>query len=41
MSRKKRSKSGYYSDNYWQSADWNRRSYSMYQQWIAAIDANR
>ena len=41
MSKRNRKKNGYYSDNYWQSADWNRRSYSMYQQWIAAMAANR
>lgn len=41
MSKKNRKPSGFYGDNYWQSADWNQRSFLAYRQWILSMAVNR
>lgn len=32
---------GFYSDRYWQSADWNRRNFQLYRNWIYALALSR
>lgn len=42
MSKKNRNKrTTFYGDNYWQSADWNQRSFYAYRQWILSMAVNR
>lgn len=41
MSRRNRSSSGFTSDNYWQSADWNMRGFQMYRDWIVTLAISR
>lgn len=41
MSRKNRKPSGFYGDQYWQSADWNMRAFICYRNWISAMAMNR
>lgn len=41
MAKRNRKPSGFYGDNYWQSADWNQRSFLAYRQWIMALAVNR
>lgn len=36
-----RNRNGFYSDRYWQSADFNRRSFAMYRDWIISLAVNR
>lgn len=39
--RKNRKKTGFFSENYWQTADWNTRSFLAYRQWITSLAMNR
>lgn len=41
MAKKNRKPTGFYGDNYWQSADWNQRSFISYRQWILSLAINR
>jgi len=41
MGKKNRKPTGFYGDNYWQSADWNQRSFIAYRQWILSMAINR
>lgn len=41
MSKKNRKPTGFYGDNYWQSAEWNQRSFRAYRDWICALAINR
>ena len=41
MSKKNRKPSGFYGDNYWQSAEWNQRAFIAYRQWICTLAMNR
>lgn len=41
MSKRKRKPTGFYGDNYWQTADWNQRSFLAYRQWILSMAMNR
>lgn len=41
MSKRNRKQSGFYGDNYWQNASWNKRQFEAYRQWIMALAINR
>lgn len=41
MAKRNRKNTGFFGDNYWQSADWNQRSFIAYRTWIMALAMNR
>lgn len=41
MSKRNRKPSGFYGDNYWQSYDWNQRTFLAYRRWLETLALNR